>query len=231
MDNLVKLHRIPTEADTADQTQNADPEGSHLQSMIGIENRIGRLHAVPVMRVHPDHANIAAANIEEVEKLETAAALLTFRQYCSFDYAATLYFHGDERNFYTTLHVDNRLWRASKTAIRGAAEAEFQYLVSQVTRLAEEEAQRAELVAENAQIARSLSDAEAQLERVHSDVRRNAELKQEIAHKRQEAHTEIGRLKAQRVGAQAQLGRAQRLLQQVGQTHAKAIRRFPGRSD
>ncbi|WP_052408849.1 DUF2968 domain-containing protein [Paraburkholderia acidipaludis] len=231
MDNLVKLHRVPAEADTADQTQNAGPEGSHLQPVIGIGDRIGRLHAVPVTRARPDYTNIVAASIEEVERLETAAALLTFRQYCSFDYAATLYFHSDERNFYTTLHVDNRLWRASKTAIRGAAEAEFQYLVNQVTRLAEEEAQRAELAAENAQITRSLSEAEAQLERVHSDVRRNAELKQEVANRRQEAHTEIGRLKAQRMGAHAQLGRAQRLLQQIGQTHAKAIRRFPGRGD
>jgi hypothetical protein len=231
MDNLVKLHMVPPEDDTADQTHDASLEDTLPQTMTSFGDRIGRLHAVPVTRVRPDHTNIAAANIEEVEKLEKAAALLTFRRYCSFHYAATLYFHGDDRNFYTTLHVDDRLWRASKTNIRGAAETEFQYLVNQVTRLAEEEAQRAELVAENAEIARSLSDAEAQLERVHSDVRRNAELRQEVANRRQEAHTEIGRLKAQRMGEQAQLGRAQRLLQQVGQTHAKAIRRFPGRGD
>jgi hypothetical protein len=89
MDNLVKLHMIPTEDDTVDQTHDAGLEDALPQTMTRFGDRIGRLHAVPVTRVRPDHTNIAAANIEEVEKLEKAAALLTFRRYCSFHYATT----------------------------------------------------------------------------------------------------------------------------------------------
>jgi DNA anti-recombination protein RmuC len=168
------------------------------------------LRPVPVVPSPPTGRAIQIADTAEVEWLAEEEALTPFRVFRSFDYSVSLLFHARELAYYVALYQEGALWRALKAADLDAAEAAFHHFEEQATRLSEGETRRAQLAAQNEQLARMIAQSEAQAERLRCDLQRNA-------------------AQEQRVAAQAQLNKAHRQIHQLNLTSNEGVPHLHGR--
>lgn len=173
------------------------------------------LRPVPVVPSPPVGRPIQMADTAELEWLAEEEALQPFRVFRSFDYSVSLLFHARELVYYVAMYQDGSLWRALKAVDLDAAEAAFHHYEEQATRLADGETRRAQLAAQNEQLARMISQSEAQAERLRCDLQRSAGQEQSVTGRQHQVRKEVAQLEAQRVTAQAQLNKAHRQIHQL----------------
>ena len=172
---------------------------------------------------------VQMANTAEVEWLAEEEALTPFRVFRSFAYSVSLLFHGKELVYYVALYQDGALWRALKAADLEAAEAAFRHFEDQATRLSDCETRRAQLEAQNEQLARMIARSEAEAERLRSDLQRRSVQEQAASNRQHQVRKEVSQLEAQRVAAQAHLNKAHRQMHQLNLTSNEAIPHLPTR--
>lgn len=197
--------------------------------MVGAPHAVTSLHyaGVPPSRVSgPDVRKITTA---EFEHLEADGALTVCRTFQSFSYAARLLFHRADLVYYVTLHHDNALWRVLTVGELESAEATFRHFTQQATHLSEEEMRRTLLEAQNDQLIRLIEQAQAQAERLRTDLDNHATQAQLVTQRQQHTRREIAQLEAQRVAAQAQLNRLRRQIQQLDLAGNERFPRQPTR--
>ncbi|MGV2293392.1 DUF2968 domain-containing protein [Trinickia sp. YCB016] len=158
---------------------------------------------------------VQVADIAEVEWLTKEQTLTPFRAFVSFDYSASLLFHKKELDYYVTLYQDGSLWRALKAVDLDSAQAAFHHFEEQIVRLSEGEMRRAQVEAQNEQLARMIAQSEVQAERLRNDLQRNATHEQLAASRQHQVRKEVAQSEAQRVAARAQLNRALRQVHQL----------------
>jgi hypothetical protein len=163
------------------------------------------LRPVPVVPSPPTGRAIQIADTAEVEWLAEEEALTPFRVFRSFDYSVSLLFHARELAYYVALYQEGALWRALKAADLDAAEAAFHHFEEQATRLSEGETRRAQLAAQNEQLAQAVTGRQHQVRK------------------------EVSQLEAQRVAAQAQLNKAHRQIHQLNLTSNEGVPHLHGR--
>jgi Protein of unknown function (DUF2968) len=190
---------------------------------------VSTLRPVPVVPAQVAVRGVQIADIAEVEWLAEEEALMPFRVFRSFDYSVSLLFHAKELTYYVALYEDGLLWRALKATDLGAAEAAFHHFEEQTTRLADGETRRAQLVAQNEQLACLIARSEAQAERLRSDLQRRGTHEQAVTNRQHQVRKEVSQLEAQRVAAQAHLNKAHRQIHQLDLTSNEAIPHLPGR--
>ena len=187
------------------------------------------LRPVPVVPSQTNGRPVQIADSAEVEWLAEEEALTPFRVFRSFDYSVSLLFHARELAYYVALYQNGTLWRALKAVDLDAAEAAFHHFEEQATRLSEGEIRRAQLAAQNEQLARMISESEAQAERLRCDLQRNTVQEQAVTGRMHQVRKEVAQLEAQRVAAQAQLNKAHRQIHQLNLTSNEGVPHLPGR--
>jgi septation ring formation regulator EzrA len=110
-----------------------------------------------------------------------------------------------------------------------AAQTAFHHFEEQATRLADGETRRAQLEAQNEQLARMIARSEAQAERLRSDLQRRGTHEQAVSNRQHQVRKEVSQLEAQRVAAQAHLNKAHRQIHQLNLTSNEAIPHLPNR--
>jgi len=191
----------------------------------------------PVLTLRPVQAvpsqvsarGVQIANTAEVEWLAEEEALTPFRVFRSFAYSVSLLFHAKELVYYVALYQEGALWRALKAADLEAAEAAFRHFEDQATRLSDCETRRAQLEAQNEQLARMIARSEAEAERLRSDLQRRSAQEQAASNRQHQVRKEVSQLEAQRIAAQAHLNKAHRQMQQLKMTSNEAIPHLPSR--
>lgn len=194
-----------------------------------VSSPVSTLHAVPVMPAHLNGRPVQIADGAAFEALDTDKELTTFRTYRSFGYTVTMYFHAHSLGFFVALHQDGALWRALKANDIDAAGSAFHLLEEQATRLADGEARRIQLVAQNAELARLIEESEAQAERLRVDLQRHAEQENVVSGRQHQVRKDVAQLEAQRIAAQAQLNKAHRSIHQLKVASNEGVPRVHGR--
>lgn len=187
------------------------------------------LRPVPVVPSQVSARGVQIADTAEIEWLAEEEALTPFRVFRSFDYSVSLLFHAKELAYYVALYQEGSLWRALKAADLEAAETAFHHFVEQATRLSDGETRRAQLEAQNEQLARMIVRSEAQAERLRSDLQRRGAQEQTVSNRQHQVRKEVSQLEAQRVAAQAHLNKAQRQIHQLNLTSNEGIPHLPSR--
>lgn len=187
------------------------------------------LRPVPVVPSQVSARGVQMADTVEIEWLAEEEALAPFRVFRSFAYSVSLLFHAKELAYYVVLYQDGSLWRALKAADLEAAEAAFHHFEDQATRLSDGETRRAQLEAQNEQLARLIARSEAQAERLRTDLQRRGAQEQTVANRQHQVHKEVSQLEAQRVAAQAHLNKAHRQIHQLNLTSNEGIPHLPNR--
>lgn len=187
------------------------------------------LRPVPVVPSQVYTRGVQIADTAEIDWLAEEEALTPFRVFRSFAYSVSLLFHAKELAYYVALYQDGSLWRALKAADLEAAEGAFNHFEEQATRLSEGETRRAQLEAQNEQLARLIASSEAQAERLRSDLQRRGAQEQTVTSRQHQVRKEVAQLEAQRVAAQAHLNKAHRQIHQLNLTSNEAIPHLPGR--
>lgn len=181
------------------------------------------LRPVPVVPSPVTGRPVQIADTAELEWLAEEEALQPFRVFRSFDYSVSLLFHARELAYYIALYQDGSLWRALKATDLDAAEAAFHHYEEQATRLSDGETRRAQLAAQNEQLARMIAQSEAQAERLRCDLQRSAAQEQSVTGRQHQVRKEVAQLEAQRVAAQAQLNKAHRQIHQLRVTSNEGV--------
>jgi hypothetical protein len=187
------------------------------------------LRPVPVVPSPVSARGVQMADTAEIEWLAEEDALTPFRVFRSFAYSVSLLFHAKELTYYVALYQDGSLWRALKAADLEAAEAAFHHFEDQATRLSDGETRRAQLEAQNEQLARMIARSEAQAERLRTDLQRRGAQEQTVSNRQHQLHKEVSQLEAQRVAAQAHLNKAHRQIHQLNLTSNEGIPHLPNR--
>lgn len=187
------------------------------------------LRPVPVVPSQVSARGVQMADTAELEWLAEEEALTPFRVFRSFAYSVSLLFHAKELTYYVALYQDGSLWRALKAADLEAAEATFHHFEEQATRLSDGETRRAQLEAQNEQLARMIARSEAQAERLRTDLQRRSAQEQTISNRQHQVRKEVSQLEAQRVAAQAHLNKAHRQIHQLNLTSSEGIPHLPNR--
>ncbi|CAE6696124.1 DUF2968 domain-containing protein [Paraburkholderia nemoris] len=187
------------------------------------------LRPVPVVPSQVSARGVQMADTAEIEWLAEEEALTPFRVFRSFAYSVSLLFHAKELAYYVALYQDGSLWRALKAAELEAAEAAFHHFEEQATRLSEGETRRAQLEAQNEQLARMIARSEAQAERLRTDLQRRGAQEQTVSNRQHQVRKEVSQLEAQRVAAQAHLNKAHRQIHQLNLTSNEGIPHLPTR--
>lgn len=190
---------------------------------------VATLRPVPVVPSQVYARGVQIADTAEIEWLAEEEALTPFRVFRSFAYSVSLLFHAKELVYYIALYQDGSLWRALKAADLEAAEGAFHHFEEQAARFAEGETRRAQLEAQNEQLARMIASSEAQAERLRSDLQRRGAQEQTASNRQHQVRKEVAQLEAQRVSAQAHLNKAHRQIHQLNLTSNEAIPHLPGR--
>ena len=187
------------------------------------------LRPVPVVPSQVYARGVQIAGTAELEWLAEEEALTPFRVFRSFDYSVSLLFHAKELAYYIALYQDGSLWRALKAPDLDAAEGAFHHFEDQATRLSDGETRRAQLEAQNEQLARMIASSEAQAERLRNDLQRRGAQEQTVSSRQHQVRKEVAQLEAQRVAAQAHLNKAHRQIHQLNLASNEAIPHLPGR--
>ena len=187
------------------------------------------LRPVPVVPSQVSGRPVQMADTAEVEWLAEEDALTPFRVFRSFDYSVSLLFHARELAYYVALYQNGTLWRTLKAVDLDAAEAAFHHFEEQAARLSEGETRRAQLAAQNEQLARMIAQSEAQAERLRCNLQRNATQEQAVTGRQHQVRKDVAQLEAQRVAAQAQLNKTHRQIHQLNLTSNEGIPHLPGR--
>jgi len=187
------------------------------------------LRAVAVVPSQVNGRPVRIADGNEFAALAATDELATLRLFRSFDYAVSLQFHAKELTYYVALHQDGALWRALKASDLDAAGAVFRHLEEQATRLADGEARRAQLLAQNEQLVRQIEESEALAERLRNDLQRHTSQEHLVTARQHQVRKEVAQLEAQRVAAQAQLNKAHRLIHQLSVATNEGVPHLPGR--
>jgi hypothetical protein len=187
------------------------------------------LRQVQVVPSQVSARGVQIADTADIEWLAEEEALTPFRVFRSFDYSVSLLFHAKELTYYVALYQDGSLWRALKAADLEAAETAFLHFEEQATRLSEGETRRAQLEAQNEQLARLIARSEAQAERLRNDLQRRGAQEHAVSNRQHQVHKEVSQLEAQRVAAQAHLNKAHRQIHQLSLTSNEAIPHLPNR--
>jgi uncharacterized protein YhbP (UPF0306 family) len=187
------------------------------------------LRPVPVVPSQVSARGVQMADTAEIEWLAEEEALTPFRVFRSFAYSVSLLFHAKELAYYVALYQDGSLWRALKAADLEAAEAAFHHFEEQATRLSEGETRRAQLEAQNEQLARMIARSEAQAERLRTDLQRRGAQEQTVSNRQHQVRKDVSQLEAQRVAAQAHLNKAHRQIHQLNLTSNEGIPHLPSR--
>jgi hypothetical protein len=187
------------------------------------------LRPVPVVPSQVSARGVQMADTAEIEWLAEEEALTPFRVFRSFAYSVSLLFHAKELAYYVALYQDGSLWRALKAADLEAAEAAFHHFVEQATRLSDGETRRAQLEAQNEQLARMIARSEAHAERLRTDLQRRSAQEQTVSTRQHQVRKDVSQLEAQRVAAQAHLNKAHRQIHQLNLTSNEGIPHLPNR--
>lgn len=187
------------------------------------------LRTVPMVSSQVSGRAVQMADTAEVAWLTEEEALTAFRVFQSFDYSVSLLFHARELTYYVALYQSGSLWRALKATDLDAAEAAFHHFEEQANHLAEGETRRAQLAAQNEQLARMIAQSEAQAERLRCDLQCNAAQEQSVVGRQHLVRKEVAQMEAQRVAAQAQLNKAHRQIHQLNLASNEGLPHLPGR--
>ncbi|PQV49908.1 DUF2968 domain-containing protein [Paraburkholderia sp. BL21I4N1] len=187
------------------------------------------LRPVPVVPTQVSGRGVQIADTADIEWLTEENALTPFRVFRSFSYSVSLLFHAKELTYYIVLYQDGSLWRALKAADLEAAEAAFHHFEDQATRLSDGETRRAQLEAQNEQLARLIARSEAHAERLRSDLQRRGAQEQAVSARQNQTRKDVSQLEAQRVAAQAHLNKAHRQIHQLDLTSNEWIPHLPNR--
>jgi hypothetical protein len=186
------------------------------------------LRAVPVVPAQVNgRSGVLTADTAEVEDLCAHEELTPFRVFRSFAYSASLLFHARELCYYIALYHDNQLWRALKALDLESAETAFHHFEEQATRLSDGETRRAQLEAQNEQLAKMIAASELQAERMRAHLQRTGVQEQAVANRQHLLRKEVSQLEAQRVAAQAHLNKAHRQLHQLNIVNNENLPHLP----
>lgn len=195
----------------------------------GSARPVPTLRAVPVVPSQLNGRPLQIADGAAFEALADADELATFRVFRCFDYTVSLQFHARDVLWYVALRQDGALWRVLKATDLDAASAVFHHLEEQATRLADGEIRRAQLIAQNAQLARQIEESEALAERLRNDLQRHAAQEHRVSGRQHQVRKEVAQLEAQRIAAQAQLNKAHRTIHQLSVASSEGVPHLPGR--
>lgn len=170
---------------------------------------------------------VTTADTAEVDDLCAQEALAPFRVFRSFAYSASLLFHARDLGYYIALYHDNTLWRALKAADTESAEAAFHHFQELATRLADTEARRLQLEAQNEQVARLIVSSESRAERLRMHLQRVSMQEQAVSARQHQLRKEVAQLEAQRVAMQAHLNKVQRQLHQLNLVNNENLPHLP----
>ncbi|WP_345815014.1 DUF2968 domain-containing protein [Paraburkholderia sp. PREW-6R] len=207
----------------------ADPYGAGFTASSEAARPVTTLRPVPAVPTQVSARGVQIADTVDVEWLAEEEALTPFHVFRSFEYSVSLLFHAKELAYYIVMYQDGSLWRALRAHDLEAAEAAFRHFEEQATRLSEGEARRAQLEAQNEQLARMIARSEAQAERLRNELQRRGAYEQAVTNRQHHVRKEVSQLEAQRVAAQAHLNKAQRQIHQLNLTTNEAIPHLPGR--
>ncbi|WP_118183726.1 DUF2968 domain-containing protein [Paraburkholderia phosphatilytica] len=186
------------------------------------------LRAVPVVPTQVNgRSGVLSADTAEVDDLCAHEELAPFRVFRSFAYSASLLFHPRDLCYYIALYHDNTLWRALKALDLESAETAFHHFEEQATRLSDGETRRAQLEAQNDQLAKMIAASEAQSERMRAHLQRTTAQEQSVANRQHQLRKEVSQLEAQRVAAQAHLNKAHRQLHQLNIVNNENLPHLP----
>lgn len=172
---------------------------------------------------------VQAAEAAEVEALRAQQALTSFRTFETFSYSVNLLFYRAQLSYYVTLRHQGSLWRAFCATELDAAEAAFAQLAQQAVELAEGEARRALLEAQNRHILSSLEVLDAHAQRLRADLRQCEDQARLVAENRQQVRREVAHLETSRMAAQAQLNAVSRQIHNLTETSNEYARRLQRR--
>ncbi|ACC73826.1 hypothetical protein Bphy_4717 [Paraburkholderia phymatum STM815] len=233
------LHFPPRHsAPSASQTEPArldDPPASESDASATIDERptsqlprpVTPLHAVPVTPSAPNGRAVQQADANDVERMANDAELKTFHTFRTFDYSVSLLFYPKELKYYVALFEDDRMWRVLTTSDMNTAKQLFHHMQEQATRLADGETRRLQLEAQNEQLKRLITEAEAHAERLRQGLQRTTEQDQAVTGRQHQLRKDLAQLEAQRTAAQAQLNKAHRQVHQLNVANNEAIPHIP----
>jgi hypothetical protein len=227
-DNVTSAQETPLAHDVP-AAPLAPPPASAAAEPVETVRPVTTLRPVPVVPSQSNGRPVQMADTAEVEWLAEEEALTPFRVFRSFDYSVSLLFHARELAYYVALYQEGVLWRALKATELDAAESAFLHFQEQAVRLSEGETRRAQLAAQNEQLARLIAQSEAHAERLRCDLQRNATQEQAVSGRQHQVRKEVAQLEAQRVAAQAQLNKAHRQIHQLNLTSNESMPHLPGR--
>ncbi|MEQ5842197.1 hypothetical protein BWP39_24790 [Paraburkholderia acidicola] len=225
-------HLVPVTREDAPVAADEEATGAtratvHLPATSETVRPVTTLRPVPVVPSQVNGRAVLMADSAEVEWLASEEALQPFRVFRSFDYSVSLLFHAKELTYYIALYQDNSLWRALKTVELETAESVFHHFEEQAARLADGETRRAQLEAQNEQLARAIAQSEQQAERLRNDLQRGSAQEQTVSNRQHQIRKEVAQLEAQRVAAQAQLNKAHRQIHQLNLTNNEVLPHLP----
>lgn len=152
--------------------------------------------------------------------------LIELRSFESFAYSAHLFHHGPSLTWFVALHQNGALWDVYMSSDMDVANDAFVHLEEEAARLSCVEAQRAMLIAQNADLARQIREAESQAASLRLDLTRLA-TQERLAHDgQQRERKELARLKAQQIAALASLNQTHRAVRQLQMTANENIPRM-----
>jgi hypothetical protein len=219
-------HLVPVVRDEASASAEEDA-ATQASTTTEPMRPVTTLRPVPVVPSQVNGRAVQMADSAEVEWLASEEALSPFRVFRSFEYSVSLLFHAKELTYYIVMYQNNVLWRALKAVELETAEAVFHHFEEQAARLADGETRRAQLEAQNEQLARMIAQSEAQAERLRNDLQRGSAQEQTVSNRQHQVRKEVAQLEAQRVAAQAQLNKMHRQIHQLNLTNNEVLPHLP----
>jgi hypothetical protein len=152
----------------------------------------------------------AAGTASILKDLEKHGSITELRSSSSGDYRADLSFFNEGLTYYVALAQNNVYWRVIATPSKQRAEAVYARFVALTVQLSSEQRRQIELEATNAATARSMFQAQQQIQRLQADSDIAKAQQDEVTTRLAEVADQVKALESQNQNAQSQLIEAKR---------------------
>jgi len=152
----------------------------------------------------------AAGTASILKDLEEHGRITELRSSSSGDYRAGLSFFNEGLTYYVALAQNNIYWRVIATPSKQRAEAVYARFVALTVQLSSEQRRQIELEATNAATARSMLQAQRQIQRLQADSDIAKAQQDEVTTRLAEVAGQVNALESQNRDAQSQLIQAKR---------------------
>jgi hypothetical protein len=156
-----------------------------------------------------------AGDVAELQRLIRGAELTELRTAYNGSYGASLLFNPKTEDYYAALFRGKTFWRVIKTTENVRAENVYRDFVRQTVQLSNIEIRRIQLDAQNAHLNRLISQSQARVERVKTDLEVARQQQQVVADQQKQTREEANSLSAENTASRRQLVALKRQLNEL----------------